>query len=144
MEELTTASPPQSYDAATGADPKAAPKPPTARSFFSGWRLVYFLGTAAVVLALIIIGSILIFKELGEPDETKGAESVGVSTGPYSATGTMPNLALPSTTGVYTRFPELQKLMEGNRHFRQVEEEGHPGHVEELAQGQHPKVSSPR
>lgn len=95
--------------------------------------------TGGVVLAIIVLGSILIAKEYGESAEEHSAES-SVSSA-YSATGTMPDLALPSTTGVMSRFPELQELMSGNREFRNETEEEHPGLVEELAQGQHPKVS---
>ncbi|ORY88415.1 carbonic anhydrase [Leucosporidium creatinivorum] len=40
-----------------------------------------------------------------------------------------------------SRFPELQELMSGNGEFRNETEEEHPGLVEELAQGQHPKFA---
>jgi hypothetical protein len=95
--------------------------------------------TGGIVLAIIVLGSILIAKEYGESAEEHSAES-SVSSA-YSATGTMPNLAVPSPTGVLSRFPELQELMSGNIESRNETEEEHPGLVEELAQGQHPKVS---
>lgn len=97
--------------------------------------------TGVIVLAILVLGSVLIAKEYNKSADDHSAEAAPSSA--YSATGTMPNLALPSPTGVISRFPELQELMTGNREFRNETEEEHPGLVEELAQGQHPTVSAP-
>ncbi|BGP20192.1 hypothetical protein JCM10213_005954 [Rhodosporidiobolus nylandii] len=49
--------------------------------------------------------------------------------------------SLPSATGVFAQFPELQELFVGNREWRAESEDEDPGLIEELAQGQHPKIA---
>lgn len=51
------------------------------------------------------------------------------------------NTTVPEAEGVFARFPELYELLKGNREFVEESEKEDPGLIEELAGGQHPKVS---
>ena len=117
----------QTYNSASSAPP------PPPKSWFSGLRLVYLVLTLVIVLAIIIFGSVLIYREYDAEEDpaTSRSGSNSLSTQPEPE----------PTTGVFQRFPELRALMEGNRAFRAEEEREHPGLIAELAQGQHPKVS---
>jgi hypothetical protein len=141
----------QIYTAASGP-PSAPIKRPVAKAGpLSTARKIYFALTAVVVIVILVAGSILIVNE-SKANAAEHAADIATAlhasssaprattTTPYSATGTLPNLALPSPTGVFARFPELQELMQGNREFRGETEAKEPGLVEELSHGQHPKV----
>ncbi|GAA6013080.1 hypothetical protein JCM10207_006165 [Rhodosporidiobolus poonsookiae] len=60
---------------------------------------------------------------------------------PYTGTATLPPATVPSATGIFSRFPELQELLEGNREWRGESEEEDPGLIQELAKGQAPKFA---
>lgn len=127
----------------TPAGAPGATKTPS-QSWLSGKRLVYLGLTGVAVLGLIIFGSVLLWKEYNESSTDSTSLAKPESTSAYIPTGTMPNLGVPFPTGMMQRFPELQALIAGNRQFRSEEENEHPGLVETLAQGQHPKVSANR
>ncbi|GAA5872351.1 hypothetical protein JCM1840_004135 [Sporobolomyces johnsonii] len=62
--------------------------------------------------------------------------TVTVSPSPARPTNALPIVALPSPSGVYAKFPELQALLLGNREFVNETEVEDPGLLEELAEGQ--------
>ncbi|GAA5820865.1 hypothetical protein JCM11251_001851 [Rhodosporidiobolus azoricus] len=49
--------------------------------------------------------------------------------------------ALPFQTGIFAQFPELHELLTGNREWRNETEVEDPGLIEELAEGQKPKLA---
>ncbi|GAA5972793.1 hypothetical protein JCM11641_003944 [Rhodosporidiobolus odoratus] len=55
-----------------------------------------------------------------------------------SATSAYVVASLPSPTGVFSQYPELQDLLTGNREWRNETEAADPGLIEKLAEKEHP------
>ncbi|GAA5865550.1 hypothetical protein JCM8547_007645 [Rhodosporidiobolus lusitaniae] len=72
--------------------------------------------------------------EAGHGEATMTSSSAATTTRSIDA-------SLPSTTGIFAQFPELQDLYSRNREFVNETEEEYPGLIEELAEGQHPQFA---
>ncbi|GJN94348.1 hypothetical protein Rhopal_007422-T1 [Rhodotorula paludigena] len=123
-------------------------------------RKVYIAG-AVLIVVLLIVAAVLSgvsmakrLQDLQGSDETAhilaslgvmGSSMQGVlqaSTTLASRTATVPvDASVPSSTGLYARFPELHEMLQGNRDFRSESAVEEPGLIAELAKGQKPKFA---
>ncbi|GAA5998884.1 uncharacterized protein JCM10292_005771 [Rhodotorula paludigena] len=123
-------------------------------------RKVYIAGAVLVVVLLIaaaVVAGVSMARRLQDlqgSDETAqilaslgvmGSSMQGVlqaSTTKASGTATVPvDASVPSSTGLYARFPELHEMLQGNRDFRSESAVEEPGLIAELAKGQKPKFA---
>ncbi|KAI5475252.1 hypothetical protein MNV49_001699 [Pseudohyphozyma bogoriensis] len=74
-------------------------------------------------------------------DQLEKDEAILATSTSYTPTATLGFASVPTATGVFKQFPELQELIVGNRRFRNETETEHPGEIQELAQAQHPKFA---